>query len=92
MQIIDKSKADCSEEVEILLRFGSHPNIVTLHDVYEDNEKVYLFMDYLAGGELFDRILNEKMLSEKEASAILKVVASTVKYLHSNGVCVSFST
>lgn len=32
-QIIDKSKRDCQEEVEILLRWGYHPNIVTLRDV-----------------------------------------------------------
>jgi hypothetical protein len=32
-QIIDKSKRDCQEEIEILLRWGYHPNIVTLRDV-----------------------------------------------------------
>jgi hypothetical protein len=32
-QIIDRSKRDCREEVEILLRWGYHPNIVTLRDV-----------------------------------------------------------
>ena len=33
LQIIDKTKRDCQEEVEILLRWGYHPNIVTLRDV-----------------------------------------------------------
>lgn len=32
-QVIDKSKRDCQEEVEILLRYGQHPNIITLRDV-----------------------------------------------------------
>lgn len=32
-QIIDKSKRDPSEEIEILLRYGQHPNIITLKDV-----------------------------------------------------------
>jgi len=32
-KIIDKSKKDCQEEVEILLRYGHHNNIVTLRDV-----------------------------------------------------------
>lgn len=33
LQVIDKSKRDCQEEVEILLRYGQHPNIITLRDV-----------------------------------------------------------
>ena len=32
-QIMDKEKRDPSEEVEILLRFGHHPNVITLRDV-----------------------------------------------------------
>jgi len=32
-QIIDKSKRDPSEDIEILLRYGQHPNIITLKDV-----------------------------------------------------------
>ncbi|RWS26508.1 Ribosomal protein S6 kinase 2 alpha-like protein [Leptotrombidium deliense] len=86
VKIIDKSKRDCSEEVEILLRFGQHPNIVTLHDVYEDEKHVYLFMDLLTGGELLDHILSKRFLSEREASAVLEVLSSTLKYLHDNGV------
>lgn len=33
LQIMDKDKRDPSEEVEILLRFGCHPNVITLRDV-----------------------------------------------------------
>lgn len=33
LQIIDKSKRDPSEEIEILMRYGQHPNIITLKDV-----------------------------------------------------------
>ncbi|XP_074601761.1 ribosomal protein S6 kinase II isoform X2 [Brevipalpus obovatus] len=87
VKIIDKKKKfDCSEEVEILLRFGQHSNIVTLHDVYEDVNFVYLFMDFLEGGELFDRICKKNGFSESEASEVLEVIASTIKYLHENGV------
>ena len=34
-QIIDKSKRDCKEEIEILLRHGQHPNIISLRDTFE---------------------------------------------------------
>ncbi|XP_054717098.1 ribosomal protein S6 kinase 2 beta-like [Uloborus diversus] len=86
VKIIDKSKRDCDEEVEILLRYGQHPNIVTLYDVYEDSSSVYLIMELLHGGELLDKILSKKNFSEKEASAILGIIARTIKYLHDNGV------
>lgn len=33
LQIIDKIKRDPSEEIEILMRYGQHPNIITLKDV-----------------------------------------------------------
>lgn len=32
-QIINKAKRDPTDEVEILLRYGQHPNIITLKDV-----------------------------------------------------------
>lgn len=32
-QIISKAKRDPTEEVEIILRYGQHPNIITLKDV-----------------------------------------------------------
>jgi len=85
-QIIDKSKRDCSEEVAVLLRYSQHQNVVTLHDVYEDSAHVYLFMDLMEGGELLDKILNEKYFNEREASAVLEVIATTIKFLHENGV------
>lgn len=79
---IDKFKRDCSEEIEVMLRFSQHPNIVTLHNVYENNENVYLFMDLLEGGELLDRILKRKFFCEREASEVIEVIAKTIKYLH----------
>lgn len=85
-KIIDKYKKDCSEEVEILLRFSNHPNIVTLHHVIEAPDRTYLIMEYLRGGELLDMILSQKYFTEREASAVMEVIAFTVKHLHDNGV------
>ncbi|XP_066999104.2 ribosomal protein S6 kinase 2 beta isoform X2 [Anabrus simplex] len=86
VKVIDKSKKDCQEEVEILLRWGHHPNIVTLRDVYEDDRSVYLVMELMRGGELLDRILRLKYFSEREASAVMHVIVTTVQYLHQHGV------
>uniref|UniRef100_A0A5K1VMB3 non-specific serine/threonine protein kinase n=1 Tax=Callithrix jacchus TaxID=9483 RepID=A0A5K1VMB3_CALJA len=86
VKIIDKSKRDPSEEIEILMRYGQHPNIITLKDVFDDGRYVYLVTDLMKGGELLDRILKQKCFSEREASDILYVISKTVDYLHCQGV------
>ncbi|XP_077823526.1 ribosomal protein S6 kinase alpha-1 isoform X11 [Macaca mulatta] len=86
VQVIDKSKRDPSEEIEILLRYGQHPNIITLKDVYDDGKHVYLVTELMRGGELLDKILRQKFFSEREASFVLHTIGKTVEYLHSQGV------
>ncbi|KAM4866378.1 ribosomal protein S6 kinase alpha-2 isoform 3-T3 [Thomomys bottae] len=86
VKIIDKSKRDPSEEIEILLRYGQHPNILTLKDVYDDGKYVYLVTELMRGGELLDRILRQRCFSEREASDVLCTITKTMDYLHSQGV------
>uniref|UniRef100_A0A8D1TN86 non-specific serine/threonine protein kinase n=2 Tax=Sus scrofa TaxID=9823 RepID=A0A8D1TN86_PIG len=86
VKIIDKSKRDPSEEIEILMHYGQHPNIITLKDVYDDGRYVYLVTDLMKGGELLDRILKQKCFSEREASDVLFIITKTVDYLHCQGV------
>ncbi|KAH0630965.1 hypothetical protein JD844_004388, partial [Phrynosoma platyrhinos] len=89
--IIDKSKRDPSEEIEILMRYGQHPNIITLKDVYDDGKYIYLVTELMKGGELLDRILRQKYFSEREASAVLFTITKTVDYLHCQGVSCAHS-
>jgi p90 ribosomal S6 kinase len=86
VKIIDKSKRDPEEEIDILLRYGKHPNVIHLHDIFDDGKNVYIVMEILKGGELLDYILQQQCLSEREASAILYTLTSTIEYLHSQGV------
>ncbi|XP_074850170.1 ribosomal protein S6 kinase alpha-3 isoform X1 [Carettochelys insculpta] len=86
VKIIDKSKRDPTEEIEILLRYGQHPNIITLKDVYDDGKYVYVVTELMKGGELLDKILRQKFFSEREASAVLLTITRTVQYLHAQGV------
>uniref|UniRef100_A0A6Q2Z3E7 non-specific serine/threonine protein kinase n=1 Tax=Esox lucius TaxID=8010 RepID=A0A6Q2Z3E7_ESOLU len=75
-----------SEEIEILMRYGQHPNIITLKDVYDEGRYVYVVTELMKGGELLDKILRQKFFSEREASAVLYTIAKTVDYLHCQGV------
>uniref|UniRef100_A0A672J8Q2 non-specific serine/threonine protein kinase n=1 Tax=Salarias fasciatus TaxID=181472 RepID=A0A672J8Q2_SALFA len=86
VKMIDKTSTDPSEEIEILLRYGQHPNIITLKDVYDNGKQVFLVTELMRGGELLDRILKQKFFSEREASAVLYTITKTVEYLHSQGV------
>ena len=86
MKIVDRSKRDCDEEVQILLRYGQHPNIISLRDMFEEEDKVYLVFELMRGGELLDKILRQKFFSEREARAVMEKVTNVVKYLHQNGV------
>ncbi|XP_051748802.1 ribosomal protein S6 kinase alpha-1 [Ctenopharyngodon idella] len=86
VKIINKERRDPAEEVEILLRYGQHPNIITLKDVFDDGRSVYLVTELMKGGELLDKILRQKFFSEREASAVLHTITKTVEYLHAQGV------
>lgn len=40
----------------------------------------------VSGGELFDRILDRGVYSEKDASLVIRQVLEGVNYLHKNGI------
>ncbi|XP_063982067.1 ribosomal protein S6 kinase 2 beta [Diachasmimorpha longicaudata] len=86
IKMIDKCKRDPTEEIEILLRYGRHPHIVTLRSVHEDERRVYLILELLKGGELLDRLLERRNFTEREAAEVTFTIANVVNYLHENGV------
>ncbi|KAK2580677.1 hypothetical protein KPH14_007779 [Odynerus spinipes] len=64
----------------------THPNIVQLLETYEDKLKVYLVMELVTGGELFDRIVEKGSYTEKDASGLIRQVLEAVDYMHEQGV------
>ncbi len=73
-------------EIEIL-KIGQHPNIITLYDVIENEEKIYIIMEYCAGSDLFAYIEQRNFkLPEKRAAEIIRKLSSAVYYLHSFGI------
>uniref|UniRef100_A0A669BIL6 Ribosomal protein S6 kinase n=1 Tax=Oreochromis niloticus TaxID=8128 RepID=A0A669BIL6_ORENI len=86
VKIIDRARRDPSEEIEILLRYGQHPNIITLKDVFDDGQCVYLVQELLRGDELLDKALMHTNFTERDASDIICALTKTVEYLHSQGV------
>ncbi|XP_046726120.1 calcium/calmodulin-dependent protein kinase IGb isoform X2 [Silurus meridionalis] len=82
-----KNKRDINLENEIaVLRRIKHENVVALEDLYEGRTHYYLVMELVSGGELFDRILDRGVYSEKDASLVIRQVLDGVNYLHKNGI------
>ncbi|KAK7117338.1 hypothetical protein R3I94_022789 [Phoxinus phoxinus] len=69
-----------------VLRKVKHENIVALEDIYESPSHLYLIMQLVSGGELFDRIVERGFYTEQDASALIKQVLDAVNYLHSLGI------
>jgi len=72
-------------EVDIL-RQVHHPNIIELKEMFETPTHIYLVMELVTGGELFDRIVDRGSYSEKDACKIVKEMLDGVLYLHSLGI------
>ncbi|KAF3855038.1 hypothetical protein F7725_023093 [Dissostichus mawsoni] len=63
-----------------------HENIVALEDIYESSNHLYLIMQLVSGGELFDRIVEKGFYTEMDASRLIRQVLDAVNYLHNMGI------
>ena len=91
MKHIDKSAMDRFEmqlqltEIELLKVIGSHPHIIKLIDVLEDDKHFYVVLEYLEGRDLFE-FMNRNFMNETKARKIVYSVFRAVKYLHNFGI------
>ena len=68
------------------LRALHHPNIIQLLDVYITDEKIFIVMELMEGGELFDYVVKKGTLTEDEASVIVRKVTSAMVYMHKKNI------
>jgi serine/threonine protein kinase len=68
-------------EVEVLMSL-THPNIVQVLDFFEEPEQFYVVLEYLEGGELFDRLLEKAVYNEGEARDTFTILLKAIKYCH----------
>mmetsp|Transcript_23406 Transcript_23406/g.34944 ORF Transcript_23406/g.34944 Transcript_23406/m.34944 type:complete len:485 (+) Transcript_23406:277-1731(+) len=93
-KIIDKNEIDPKYQnaldqfyMEIeTLRSMRHPNIIQLFDVYITEDKIYIIMELMSGGELFDYVVKKGTLTEEEAARIVRKVTDALVYMHSKNV------
>ncbi|XP_047311062.1 SNF1-related protein kinase catalytic subunit alpha KIN10-like [Impatiens glandulifera] len=69
-----------------ILRLFMHPHIIRLYEVIETPTDIYVVMEYVKSGELFDYIVEKGRLQEGEAQKFFQQIISGVEYCHRNMV------
>ncbi|SPP85541.1 blast:Serine/threonine-protein kinase GA29083 [Drosophila guanche] len=90
LKIIDKSKCKGKEhyidaEVRVMKKLH-HPHIISLVMDVDQNTNMYLVLEYVSGGDLFDAITQVTRFSESQSRIMIRHLGSAMSYLHSMGI------
>jgi len=72
-------------EIEIMTKLH-HSNILHCEEIFETETFIYLILEMVKGGELYDKIVDEGEYSEEETKLIVLQILDAVEYLHQNGI------
>ncbi|KAG7615971.1 putative CBL-interacting serine/threonine-protein kinase 4 CAMK-CAMKL-CHK1 family [Arabidopsis thaliana] len=93
IKIIDKQKTIDSgmepriiREIEAMRRLHNHPNVLKIHEVMATKSKIYLVVEYAAGGELFTKLIRFGRLNESAARRYFQQLASALSFCHRDGI------
>jgi len=80
-----RRRAELKSEVQIYIALD-HPHVARLENVYETDEELHLVMEFMAGGELYERLSAKKRYTEEAAADASRQMLRAVAYLHANKV------
>ncbi|NXG47534.1 HUNK kinase, partial [Psilopogon haemacephalus] len=63
-----------------------HPNVAQLYETLETANSYYMVMELCLGGDLLDKVCEQKRLSEREVRRYTKQILSAVEHLHCQGI------
>ncbi|KAJ0961532.1 hypothetical protein J5N97_001705 [Dioscorea zingiberensis] len=92
IKILDKEKIQKHKLVEQIkreiatMKLIKHPNVVRLYEVMGSKTKIFIVLEFVTGGELFDKIVNHGRMREDEARPYFQQLINAVDYCHSRGV------
>ncbi|KAK0575917.1 hypothetical protein LWI29_009101 [Acer saccharum] len=92
MKVLDRSTiikhkmADQIKREISIMKLVRHPYVVRLHEVIASRTKIYIILEFITGGELFDKIVHHGRLSEAESRRYFQQLVDGVDYCHSKGV------
>ncbi|KAL1783919.1 myosin light chain kinase family member 4 [Sigmodon hispidus] len=77
-----KDKEDVKNEISVMNQLD-HVNLIQLYDAFESRHDIILVMEYVEGGELFDRIIDENCnLTELDTILFMKQICEGIRYMH----------
>ncbi|KAL8113233.1 hypothetical protein AgCh_020525 [Apium graveolens] len=92
IKILDKEKVlkhkmigQIKREISTM-KLVRHPNVIRMHEVMASKTKIYIVLEFVTGGELFDKIASKGRLKEDEARKYFQQLINAVDYCHSRGV------
>ena len=80
------SATELREEANMMLSLD-HPNIIRIKDTYEIEHWIFIVMEYVRGGDLFDRIIERGHYTEANAKLVMIQILEAVAYLHTRDIC-----
>jgi len=72
-------------EIDIMTMIR-HSNVLYCKAVYESDKIIYLILELVQGGELYDKIVEEGEYTEEETKFVINQILNAVEYLHQNGI------
>jgi calcium/calmodulin-dependent protein kinase I len=60
--------------------------VLKIFEIFDEDDCIYLVLELLAGGELFDRIVEKESYSEKEAAETIRPLVDALRYCHQLGI------
>uniref|UniRef100_H3CCK9 non-specific serine/threonine protein kinase n=1 Tax=Tetraodon nigroviridis TaxID=99883 RepID=H3CCK9_TETNG len=81
-----RARVQVEREIAIL-KLIEHPHVLKLHEVYENKKYLYLVLEHVSGGELFDYLVKKGRLTPKEARKFFRQIISALDFCHSHSIC-----
>jgi len=77
----EKQRLGIDREIT-MMKLMNHPNIMRIYDVYEGDKELFLVLEYVEGGELFDFLVNRGRLPPNEALIYFRQIVYGLNYAH----------
>merc|ERR1712063_102391 len=82
----DQNKQKIIDTEINILRQVSHPHVVKLKEIFEDDEDIILVLQLITGGELFERIVEKNFYTEEDARKVVRQILTGLEALHAKNV------
>ena len=63
-----------------------HPNIVKLFEVFEEQDNIYLVLEYIQGINMLKALINRPKFSEDWIRCLMLSIFKTIQYLEANNI------